>query len=61
MRLPRTNGDIARLGYSTIEKVESSKGGEKRNAKGKPTCHLCGKLGHTINVYRKKTINQGPN
>ena len=61
MRSPRGMNDTIGLGYkSTIKKGESSKSGEQRNAKGKPTCHYYGKLGHTTNVYRSKNVNQGP-
>ena len=61
MRSPRGMNDTSRLGYnSTTEKGESSKSGEKINAKGKPTCHYYGKLDHKENVCRIKNRNQGP-
>ena len=43
-------------GYSCIEKLESSRNGELRNAKlnDKPTCYHYGRLGHTTNIYRIK-------
>jgi DNA-directed RNA polymerase subunit F len=63
MRSPRPNDDTTGLGYTNTEEGESSKSGEERSDKGKnskPTCHNCGKLGHTANVCRSKTANQNP-
>lgn len=42
--------------HSCIEKGESSKNGEMRNAnpKDKPTCYHYGKFGHTTNICRRK-------
>ena len=60
MRSPRSNNDTTGLGYTSTEKGESSKSGEKRNNKGKnykPTCHNCGKLGHIENVSRSNNAN----
>ena len=59
-RSPRSNNDTSRLGYTSTEEGESSKSGEERSNKGKnskPTYHNCGKVGHTTNVCRSKTIN----
>ena len=52
MRSPRSNNDIDGLGYTSTE--ERSKKGKNF----KPTCHNCGKKGHTTNVCRSKIINQ---
>ena len=63
MRSPRSNSDSSRLGYTSIEEGELPKSGEERSNKGKnskPTCHNCGKIGHTTNVCRRKTTNQNP-
>ena len=61
LRTHRGINDTTRLGYiSTTKKGESSSSGEEKNTKGKPTCHYCGKLGHTINVYKSKNGNQNP-
>ena len=60
MRSHKSNSDITRLGYTSTEEGEPSKSGEKRRNKGKnykPTCHNCGKLGHTINVCRSNNAN----
>ena len=60
MRSPTGINDTTGLGYnSTTKKGESSKSGEEKNAKGKPTCHYCGKLGHTTNACMRKNGNQG--
>ena len=51
MRSPRSNNDTSRLGYTSTKEGELSKSVEERNKKGKnskPTCHNCGKKGHTI-------------
>ena len=61
MRYPRSNSNTTRLGYTSIEEGESSKSGKQRRNKGKnykPTCHNCGKIGHTTNVCRSKRTNQ---
>ena len=61
MRSPRSNIDTNWLGYTNTKEGESSKSGEQRNNKSKkykPTCHNCGKLGHTTNVCRKNNGNQ---
>ena len=43
MKSPRGINDTTRLGYnSTTKKGDSSKSGEEKNAKGKPTFHYCG-------------------
>ena len=50
MKSPRSNNDTLGLGYTRTEEGESSKSVEERNDKGKnskPTCHFCGKKGHT--------------
>ena len=47
-------------GYTSTEEGESSKSAEERSKKGKnlkPTCHNCGKKGHTTNVCRSKIEN----
>lgn len=61
LRSPRRSSDRSGLGLnehsSSIEEGESSKSGEKKNAKpknNKPTCHHCGKPGHTTNICRSK-------
>ena len=48
--------------HSCIEKGESSRNGELRNAKSKdkPTCYHYGKLGHTANICRSKHGMQNP-
>ena len=59
LRSPRSNNDTYRLGDTSTEEGESSKSVEERSNKGKdskPTCHNCGKKGHTANVCRRKTI-----
>ena len=63
MRSPRYNSDTTRLGYTSTKKGGSSKSGEKRSNKGKnyqPTCHNCGKIGHTPNVCMSKNTNKNP-
>ena len=57
LKSPRSNNDMARLGYTSTKEGESSKVTEGRNIKGKnskPTCQFCGKKGHTANVCRSK-------
>ena len=61
LKSPRSNNDTLGLGYTSTEEGESSKTAEERNDKGKnskPTCHYCGKKGHTANVCRRKNANQ---
>ena len=61
LKLPRSNNDTSGLGYTNTIEGESSKIVEERSEKGKntkPTCHLCGKKGHTSNVCRRKNANQ---
>ena len=61
LRSPRSINDTSRLGYiSTFEKEESSINGEKKNTKGKPTCHHYGKIRHKNNICRSKNENQSP-
>ena len=66
MRSQRWPHDTSRLGHiehlSSSKEGESSKSGEKRNAKlkKKPTCYHCGKLGHTTNIYRSKNGKKIP-
>ena len=66
MRSPRSSSDTSGLGHvkhsSSTKEGESSKSGEQRNAKfkGKPTCHHCGKLGHTANICRRKNGMKNP-
>ena len=63
MRSPRSNNDTTRLGYTSTKEGESSKNGEQRSNKGKdykPTCHNCGKFGHTVNFYMSNNANQIP-
>ena len=60
MRSPRSNNDTSGLGYTSTKEGESSKSVVERSNKGKyskPTCHNCGKKGHTANVFRSKTTN----
>ena len=60
LKSPKSNRDIAGLGYIRNEEGESSKTVEERSIKGKnskPTCHYCGKKGHTSNVCRSKNAN----
>ena len=57
----RFNNDTLGLGYTSTEEGESPKTVEERSDKGKntkPTCHFCGKKGHTTNVCRSKNANQ---
>ena len=57
VKSPRASNDTSGLGYTSTEQGESSKTAEGRSNKGKnikPTCHLCGKKGHTSNVCRSK-------
>ena len=63
IRSPGSNSDASRLGYTSTEEGESSKSGEQNNNKGKnkkPTCHSCGKLGCTTDVYRRIFFHQSP-
>ena len=61
LRSPKGISDTSRLGYnSTSKKGESSSNGEKKNIKGKPTCHHYGKIGHIANICRSKNGNQSP-
>ena len=49
----RSNNDTSGLGFTNTEEGETSKSVEQKSDKGKtskPTCHLCGKKGHTANV-----------
>ena len=60
MRSPRSNSDTIGLCYISTKEGESFKSGEQRNVNGKnskPTCHNCGKKGHTANVFKRKTVN----
>ena len=60
MRSPRPNNDTYGLGYTSTKEGESSKNVEEENNKGKnskPTCHNCGKKGHTTNVCKKNIKN----
>ena len=60
LKSPRFSNDTSGLGYTSTEEGESSKIAKQRNAKGKnskPTCHFCGKKGHTANVCRRKNAN----
>ena len=58
LRSPKSINGTSRLGYA--KKGESSNNGEKKNTKGKPTCHHCGKIGHTKNICRSKNVNHDP-
>ena len=61
LKSPRSSRDTLGLGYISSEEGESSKATEERNNKGKnskPTCHYCGKKGHTTNFCRSKNANQ---
>ena len=61
LKSPRPKNDTAGIGYTSTKEGESSKVVEERNKKGKnskPTCHHCGKKGHTANVCRSKNANQ---
>ena len=60
LKSPRSSNYTSRLGFTSIEGGKSSKTAEERSDKGKntkPTCHFCGKKGHTSNVYRSKKAN----
>ena len=60
LKSPRSSNDTSRLGFTSTEEGESSKSPEPRSDKGKkskPTCHLCGKKGHTANVWRSRKTN----
>ena len=64
MRSPRSKSDTFGLRYTKTEEGESPKSGKERSNKGnkaKPTCHNCGKIGHTTSVCRSKTASQNPN
>ena len=53
LKSPRSSRDTLGLGYTSTVEGESSKAAKERNNKGKdskPTCHYCGKKGHTTNV-----------
>ena len=61
LRSPRSKNDTLGLGYTSTKEGESSKVAEERNNQGKnskPTCHYCGKKGHTTNVCRSKNTNR---
>ena len=58
LRSPRSINDTSGLGYDW--KGESSRNGEKKNSKGKPTCHHYGKIGHTTKICRRKNGNHSP-
>ena len=61
LKSPRSKNDTLGLGFTSIEEEESSKSEEERSEKGKntkPTCHFCGKKGHTTNVCKSKKTNQ---
>ena len=60
MKSPRSNNETLGLGSTSMEEEESSKIAKERSEKGKnskPTCHFCGKKGHTANVYKSKNEN----
>ena len=60
LKSPRSNNNTIGLGYTSNEEGESYKATKERNIKGKnskPTCHYCGKKGHTTNVCRSKNEN----
>lgn len=60
MRSPRPKNYTIGLGYTITKEGKASKSGKKRNNQGKnykPTCHNCGKLGHTTNVCRRNNAN----
>ena len=55
LKSPRSSNDTSGLGFTSTKEGDSSKSAEERSNKGKntkPTCHLCGKKGHTSNVCR---------
>ena len=57
LKSPKSSRDTAGLGYTSNEEGESSKTAKERSIKGKnskPTCHYCGKKGHTSNVCKSK-------
>ena len=61
LKSPRSSNDTSGLGFTSTEEGETSKSVEQRSDKGKnskPTCHFCGKKGHTINVCKNKKTNQ---
>ncbi len=64
LRSSKSNNDTLGLGYTSTEEGELSKFVEERNIKGKkskPTCHYCGKKGHTTNMFWSKNKNQNVN
>jgi cellular nucleic acid-binding protein len=61
LKSPRSTNDTSGLGYTSTEEGESSKSAEERGNKTKnvkPTCHSCGKKGHTSNVCRSRNTQQ---
>ena len=57
LKYPRFKNDTSGLGYTNIEEGESCKTAKETSDKGKdskPTCHFCGKKGHTANVCRSR-------
>ena len=61
LKSPRSSKGTLGLRHTSIEEGESSKIVEERSEKGKntkPTCHFCGKKGHTSNLCTSKNANQ---
>ena len=61
LKSPKSTRDTTVLGYTSNEEGESSKATKERSIKGKnskPTCHYCGKKGHTYNVCRSRNANE---
>ena len=58
LRSPKSISDTFGLGYA--RKGVSSSDREKKNTKGKPTFHHCGKIGHKTNICKRKNGNHGP-
>ena len=58
LRSPRSTNDTFGLVYD--KRGKSSSNEEKKNTKVRPTCHHCGKMGHTTNICRSKNVNHYP-
>ena len=60
LKSPRSSNDTSGLAYTSTEEGDSSKTIEERGNKNKntkPTCHFCGKKGHTSNVCRRNNAH----
>ena len=58
LRSPSSINDTSGLGYD--RKGKYSRNGEKKNTKGKPTCHHYQKIGNTTNICKIKNGNHDP-